>query len=42
MALGTHNLPSGYLKKRFGEVDEAMFQGIESQCELIFSILRIE
>jgi hypothetical protein len=38
MALRTHNLPSGRLKKDFGEVDEAMFQGVEGLFELIFCI----
>jgi hypothetical protein len=41
MALRTHNLTSGRLRK-LGEVDEAMFQGVERPCELIFCILRIE
>jgi hypothetical protein len=27
------------LKNDFGEVDEAMFQGIERACEFIFCIL---
>jgi hypothetical protein len=30
------------LKNDFGEVDEAIFQGIERPNELIFSILGIE
>jgi hypothetical protein len=30
------------LKNVFGEVDEAMFQGVEKACEQIFCILRIE
>jgi hypothetical protein len=29
------------LNNDFGEVDEAMFQGVEKQCELIFFILGI-
>jgi hypothetical protein len=37
-------LPSERLKNEFGEVDvdEAMFQGVERPCELIFCILGIE
>jgi hypothetical protein len=42
MALGTHNRPTGRLKKRLGEVDEAMFHGVERPCELIFCILCME
>jgi hypothetical protein len=42
MALRTRNLPSRRLKKDFVEVDEAMFQGVERPCELIFCILGIE
>jgi hypothetical protein len=42
MALRTHNLPPGRLKNDFGEVDEAMFHGVESPNELIFCILSIE
>jgi hypothetical protein len=30
------------LRNDFGEVDEVMFRGVESPCELIFSILVIE
>jgi hypothetical protein len=30
------------LKNVFDEVDEEMFQGVENQCELIFSILGIK
>jgi hypothetical protein len=30
------------LKCDFGEIDEAMFQGVERQCELIFCILGIQ
>jgi hypothetical protein len=29
MTLRPNNLPSGRLKKDFGEVDEAMFQGVK-------------
>jgi hypothetical protein len=42
MTLRTHNLPFGRLKNDFGEVDEAMFQGVERPYELIFCILSIE
>jgi hypothetical protein len=43
MALRTHNLHSGRIKENvFGEFDEEMFQGVENQCELIFSIFDIE
>jgi hypothetical protein len=42
MALRTHNLPSGRLKKNFVEVDEAMFQGVERPCEFILCFLGIE
>jgi hypothetical protein len=42
MALRTHNLPSGRLKKDFVEVDDAMNQCAERSCELIFCILLIE
>jgi hypothetical protein len=35
-----HNL--GVLKYNFGEDDEAMFQGVERPCELIFCILGIK
>jgi hypothetical protein len=31
-----------FLKNDFGEVDEAMFQGVDRQCEPIFCILDIE
>jgi hypothetical protein len=30
------------LKKDFGEVDEAMFQGVKMPCEHIFCMLGIE
>jgi hypothetical protein len=37
MAMRTHNLPSERIKKKdFGEVDEAMFQGVRMPCEIIF------
>jgi hypothetical protein len=36
MVLATHNLVSERLKKRLGEVDEAMFDGVKWPCELIF------
>jgi hypothetical protein len=42
MALWTYKLPSGRLKKDFGEVDEAMFRGTERTREIIFCILGIE
>jgi hypothetical protein len=42
MPLGTHNLPSERLKNDFGEVDEAMNQGVEKPSELVFSIEGIE
>jgi hypothetical protein len=42
MALRIHNLPSGSLKNDFGEVDEAMFKGVERLCENSFCILDIE
>jgi hypothetical protein len=32
----------GRLKKDFGEVDEAMFQGVEKTWEIIFYILSIQ
>jgi hypothetical protein len=41
MTLWTH-LPSGRLKNNFGEVDETKFQGVETQCQIIFSILGIK
>jgi hypothetical protein len=34
--------PSGGFKKDFGEVNEAMVNGIERPCEIIFCILGIE
>jgi hypothetical protein len=34
--LRTHNPPSERKKNDLGEVDEAMFQGVEMQCEIIF------
>jgi hypothetical protein len=42
MVLRTHKLPSGRLKNNIGEVGEAMFQGFEGRCELIFCTLFIE
>jgi hypothetical protein len=42
MALRTHNLPSRLLKNYFGEVDEAMFHGVERPREIIFFILFTE
>jgi hypothetical protein len=42
MALRTHKLPSGRLKNDFGEIDEAMFGGVERTYEFIFCILSIE
>jgi hypothetical protein len=38
IALRNHNLPSGRLKNDNDEVDEAMFQGVDGPCELIFLI----
>jgi hypothetical protein len=42
MILRTRNLPSGCFKNDFGEVDKAMFQGVERPCEFIFCILGTE
>jgi hypothetical protein len=43
MAQRTSILSPGCLKKKnFGEVDEAMFQGVQMLCELIFCILDIQ
>jgi hypothetical protein len=42
MALRTHNLHSGRLKKDFGEVDDAIFKGVKRPLELNFCILSIE
>jgi hypothetical protein len=42
MALGKQICPLDVLKKEFGEVDEAMFQGFERPCGPIFLILGIE
>jgi hypothetical protein len=42
LALRTHILHLDVLKSDFREVDEAMFQGVERQYELIFFILNIE
>jgi hypothetical protein len=41
MALRILNLLSGRLKKEFDEFDEALFQGVERPCELIFCFLGI-
>jgi hypothetical protein len=38
IALRKNNLPSGRLKKDYDEVDEAMIQGVDGPCELIFCI----
>jgi hypothetical protein len=38
MALRTHNLAQGCLKKDFDEVVEAKFQGVERPCKIIFCI----
>jgi hypothetical protein len=32
MGLRTHNLTSGSLRKNFGEVDEVLFEGVESHA----------
>jgi hypothetical protein len=40
--LRTNNLPSGRVKKKIREVDEAKFQVVEGSCELIFCIQGIE
>jgi hypothetical protein len=37
-----HNLPYRCPKNEFGEVDEAMFQGVERPWELILYFLDIE
>jgi hypothetical protein len=42
MTMRTHNVHSGRPKNDFGEVDDAIFQGVENPCELIFCILGIE
>jgi hypothetical protein len=43
IALRTHNLPSGSLKKKdFGEVDEQMFEGFQRPLEIILCFLGIE
>jgi hypothetical protein len=42
MDLRTRNLPSWRLKNDFGEINEAMFQGVEGPYELIFYILGIQ
>jgi hypothetical protein len=42
MFLITHHLPSGRLKNDFGDVDEAIFHGVECPKELTLSFLSIE
>jgi hypothetical protein len=42
MALRTLNSLLDVLKADFGEVDDALFQGVERPCELIFCILGIK
>jgi hypothetical protein len=42
MALRTHNLPFGHLKKIFAEVDEAKFQGVDGSSARILCIPGIE
>jgi hypothetical protein len=42
MALGNHSLFSRVLKNDFGEVDEAIFQGVQRHFEHIFCILAID
>jgi hypothetical protein len=42
MGLRNHNLPWGNLKNDFGEVEKAMFQGVERPCEIIFRNVGIE
>jgi hypothetical protein len=42
MAMRSHNLPCERLKNDFREVDEAIFQGVEMPCEIIFWIPWIE
>jgi hypothetical protein len=42
MALRTHYVPSRRSKNDFGEVDEAMFEGVERRYKFIFCILNIE
>jgi hypothetical protein len=42
MALINHNLLSVRIKIRFGEVDEAMFEGVKMPCEPIFFLLGIQ
>jgi hypothetical protein len=42
MALRTHNMPSGRLKKDFGDVDEAMFKGVKRPHDIIYCIVGIE
>jgi hypothetical protein len=42
MALVTHNVPLYFLKNCFGEVDEAMFEGVKRPYEFIFCIVSNE
>jgi hypothetical protein len=42
MAVSTHNLPYGRLKKRTVELDEAMLHGVVRPFEHIFCILDME
>jgi hypothetical protein len=35
-------VPYGRRKNEFGEVDKAVFQGVEGPCELVLFILGIE
>jgi hypothetical protein len=42
MALRTHNMNMDVLKNDFGNVDEAMFQGIERPREIILCIQGFE
>jgi hypothetical protein len=43
MAVWTHNLPSGHLKRNDSrEVDEGIFQGVERPCEQIISLLGVK
>jgi hypothetical protein len=42
MVLRTYNMPSDVLKGDFCNVGEAIFEGVERPCELIFCILGIQ
>jgi hypothetical protein len=42
MVVRTHNLPTGLLNNDFFEVDEAIYQGVDSPYELTFCFRRIE